>query len=135
MKTFVKAAVLFVILSTWAALLLRPAEAGAWPQAWMKEQESEAAASGQSARGMKLFDDKCARCHGADGRGRTVIGGILGVPDFTDEKWWGEEKSESRFVNSITNGKGEMPAFGRKLSRREISTLAAYVRGFRKADH
>jgi mono/diheme cytochrome c family protein len=58
---------------------------------------------------------------------------MLGAPDFRDEKWK-MEKSESRFVHSITNGKGEMPAFGKKLTKREISSLADYVRDFGKAD-
>lgn len=133
MKTFGKIALLFITLSLYAGLLLQPSSrAGTWPQTGAGKQESESVASGQAARVTKLFDEKCARCHGADGRGHTVIGDMLGAPDFTNEKWWKEEeKSESRFVHSIANGKGDMPAFGKKLSRREVSNLAAYVRGFR----
>ena len=134
MKTFVKILLLFITLSLCAGLLFQPSSrAGTWPQTDAGGQKSESVASGQAARVTKLFDKKCARCHGADGRGKTIIGEMLGAPDFMDEKWK-VEKSESQFVHSITNGKGEMPAFGKKLSKREISSLADYVRGLGKAD-
>jgi mono/diheme cytochrome c family protein len=138
MKTFVKITLLFITMSLCAGLLLRSSHAvvAARPGRVASEQEeSESTASVQAARAAKLFDDKCARCHGADGRGHTIIGGMLGVPDFTNERWWAKEKSEGRLVNSITNGKGDMPAFSKKLSRREISILAAHVRGFRNVTH
>ena len=133
MKTFVKISLIFITLSLCVGLLLqRSSHAETWPQKGVAVQESQSVTSEQAASVTKLFDEKCARCHGADGRGHTMIGGMLGAPDFTDEKWWKEEeKSERRFVHSITNGKGEMPAFGKKLSRREISSLADHVRGFR----
>jgi mono/diheme cytochrome c family protein len=124
MKRLVKCSVLFATLSLCAGFALRSSQAGA--------ERSETVASAQAVQAAKLFDEKCARCHGLDGRGHTVIGGMLGAPDFTDENWWGAEKSERRFVHSITDGREEMPAFGKKLSRREITALAAYVTGFRK---
>jgi mono/diheme cytochrome c family protein len=134
MKTFVKTSLIFIILLLCVGLLLlqRSSRAENWPQKGVAGQESQSIASEQAASIPKLFDEKCARCHGADGRGHTMIGGMLGAPDFADEKWWKEEeKSERRFVHSITNGRGNMPAFGKKLSRREIRSLADYVRGFR----
>lgn len=86
----------------------------------------------RAAQAKALFGEKCARCHGADGRGRTTLGEMLSAPDFTDERFWGDEKSERRLVNSIAAGKGEMPAFGKKLSKRDIGGLADHVRAFRK---
>ena len=104
---------------------------GGWQARAGLQQGSEGKES-RAAQAKALFGEKCARCHGADGRGRTTLGEMLSAPDFTDERFWGEEKSERRLVNSITGGKGEMPAFGKKLSKREISGLADYVRSFRK---
>ena len=92
------------------------------------------AVDNHSTQTAELFKDRCARCHGEDGRGQTVVGRMVGAPDFTKEGWWDEEKDERRFVLSIAEGKGEMPAFGRKLSRPEIKALAAYVKTFRKAE-
>ena len=87
------------------------------------------------ARTRALFNDKCARCHGEDGRGETHTGEMLGAPDFTDEKWWKETKGDGRFIHSVTNGKEAMPAFGKKLSKQEITFLVAYVRRFGKPAH
>ena len=120
MKTLVKSSLLIltVMLCAWQA---RPAP-----------QEKGVAENKESAQTAEMFKDRCARCHGEDGRGQTVIGQMVGAPNFTDETWWNEEKGERRFVRTITEGKGEMPAFGKKLTRSEIRALAAYVKTFRK---
>ena len=120
MRTFVKSSLLILtlLLCAWQA---RPA-----PQ---EKTESE---NKESTQTPALFREKCARCHGEDGRGQTVLGQMVDAPNFTDEHWWNEEKNEHRFVRSITDGKGEMPPFGKKLTRTEIRALAAYVRTFRK---
>ena len=95
-------------------------------------KESESLSPEELARTKVLFEEKCSRCHGSDGRGKTVTGEMLSAPDFTDEEWWKEGKSVKRLVTSVTEGKDAMPAFGKKLTQREIGALAAYVRTFRK---
>ena len=104
---------------------------GGW-QARAGLREDAGGKEAKAAQTKALCAEKCARCHGADGRGRTVLGEMLSAPDFTDEKFWDGAKGDGRLVNSIIEGKGEMPAFGKKLSKREIGGLAEYVRGFRK---
>jgi mono/diheme cytochrome c family protein len=86
----------------------------------------------QIARAKTLFKERCSRCHGRDGDGGTTIGAMLDVPDFTDPKWWAKEPADARLIYSVTNGKNEMPAFGRKITKREIESLIAYVRLFNK---
>jgi mono/diheme cytochrome c family protein len=81
-----------------------------------------------------LYRSNCARCHGADGRGDTPLGKTFNAPDFTDQKWWQEHAAITNtrsLVSIVTNGKGGMPAFGKKLNRSEINKLVAYVRRFR----
>lgn len=102
-------------------------------QVALSARESESVSPERLARAKTHFAEKCARCHGADGRGRTVTGEMLGVPDFTDEKWWKEDRTDARLITSVTEGRDEMPPFGRKLTRREIAALVAYVRRFNKA--
>lgn len=122
MKTFAKSSLLILtlLLCAWQA---RPAP-----------QEVADAENRETTQTPALFKEKCARCHGEDGRGQTVIGRMVGAPNFTDEGWWDDEKHERRFARSITEGKGEMPPFGKKLTRTEIKALAAYVKTFRKAE-
>lgn len=83
-----------------------------------------------------LFRTNCARCHGADGRGDTPLGHTYNSPDFTDNGWWQKHSDitgTKSLVSIVMNGKGGMPAFGKKLKSVEIKLLVNYVRRFRKA--
>jgi cytochrome c553 len=76
-----------------------------------------------------LYENKCAKCHGKDGRAKSFAGKLKGARNFTDPKWQ-SDTSDEHIVNSITNGKKGMPAFGTKLSEAEIASLAGYIRSF-----
>jgi mono/diheme cytochrome c family protein len=84
----------------------------------------------------ELFNQNCARCHGADGRGDTPSGHLYKTPDFTDDDWW---KKNAKIANApslrrlVTRGSGAMPAFGKKLTRPQIDRLVEKVRKFRKS--
>jgi mono/diheme cytochrome c family protein len=82
-----------------------------------------------------LYRTNCARCHGADGRGDTPLGQTYNSPDFTDSAWWQKHSDitgTKSLVSILMNGKGGMPAFGKKLKSAEIKALVNYVRRFRK---
>lgn len=133
MNILVKGLVLLLALLMCGGYAVLSSRAGA--QETQTGKESETISDEQLARAKTVFQERCARCHGADGRGQTVVGGMLGVPDFTDAKWWKEDKSDKRLITSVTEGKGEMPAFGKKLTRQEIRALVSHVRRFGKARH
>ena len=127
---------MFAALWLCAGYVVRSSRAGTAAQQKGEEREESGSMSRQElARTRALFNEKCARCHGEDGRGETQTGEMLGVPDFTDEKWRKEAKGDNRFIHSVTNGKDAMPAFGKKLSKQEIAALVAYVRRFGKPAH
>ena len=101
---------------------------------------SEISTGAQSKRKPSVTEDlyrtNCARCHGADGRGDTPLGHTYNSPDFTDNAWWQKHSditSTRSLVSIVMNGKGGMPAFGKKLKNAEIKALVNYVRKFRKA--
>ncbi len=71
----------------------------------------------------ELFLRNCARCHGADGKSQTALGKSLDAPDLAAHK-----HSLKKNILIITNGDGEMPAFGKKLKKADIAALAKYVR-------
>ena len=77
------------------------------------------------------FDDKCASCHGKDGRGKTFKGKLSHARDLTSGEWQ-NDVSDERLFNSISNGRNKMPAFKKKLSEAQIDELVAYVRRFRR---
>jgi cytochrome c5 len=74
-----------------------------------------------------LFGSECATCHGKDGRAKTFKAKLNHARNLTDAAWQAEVTDE-RLYNSIHNGKGKMPAFGKKLSDSQINALVTYVR-------
>ncbi len=74
-----------------------------------------------------LFTSECATCHGKDGQAKTFKAKFNHARNLTDAKWQAEATDE-RLYNSIRNGKGKMPAFGKKLSDSQINALVAFVR-------
>ena len=78
----------------------------------------------------RLFKQKCAKCHGQDGAGNNY-GQIIGTTNLTNPEWQ-ERADDKRIINSIKHGRGQMPAFGEKLSEEQITSLMLYVRTLRK---
>ncbi len=74
-----------------------------------------------------LYSQKCALCHGKDGKG-TPTGKKMGSKDLTTLKL-----SQEQVVNDIANGKGKMPAFKGKITDAQIDALAKYVTGLEKS--
>ena len=85
----------------------------------------------QVERGRAVYSDRCVRCHGADGQGRTRLGETVEPPDLSDPAFQ-RGRSNARMVNSVSNGRGQMPAFKKKLSRQDIAASVAYVRTLRR---
>ena len=85
----------------------------------------------RAGKGREVFVAHCARCHGADGMSHTSMGEMTQAPDLTDAGWQAR-RSAARMIASVTNGRGEMPAFKRKLSRQEIAAAVAYVRTLKR---
>jgi mono/diheme cytochrome c family protein len=74
----------------------------------------------------------CARCHGADGQSNTPMGKVYDAPNLADAAWWKRERAgDKRLHASIRDGRGGMPAFGKKLSKEEINALVALVKTFK----
>jgi cbb3-type cytochrome c oxidase subunit III len=85
----------------------------------------------QVERGRAVYTERCARCHGSDGQGHTRMGETVEPPDLSDPAWQ-RGRSNARMIASVTNGRGQMPAFKKKLSRQEIADSVAYVRTLRR---
>jgi len=77
------------------------------------------------------FDSKCASCHGKDGRAKSLHAKHVHARDLTDAAWQGNV-SDERLFNSISNGKGKMPDFKKKLSEDQIDALVRYVRQLKR---
>ncbi|PYF75873.1 c-type cytochrome [Pedobacter nutrimenti] len=85
-----------------------------------------ASATGQTntnvLSGKALFENKCIRCHGKDG-----TKGMFGAKNL----------QESRLANDIllriiSDGKGIMPSWKKKLSAEQLLLLIDYIKTLRK---
>jgi cytochrome c553 len=95
-----------------------------------------AALSARAEDAKTTYDNTCAKCHGADGKGDTKIGQKLGVKDFTDAKVQAELKDDAAFkvIKEGLKDKDDKtlmkPTEG--LSDDAIKGLVAYMRTFKK---
>jgi mono/diheme cytochrome c family protein len=80
-----------------------------------------------------IFLTHCAPCHGADGRARTPAARKLNVKDLTQSKL-PDAEIKRQIVDGRRDpaGKQQMPAFGDKLTDKQITALIAQVKAFRK---
>ena len=79
----------------------------------------------------ELYEKKCATCHGKDGQAKTFKAKFNHARNLTDAAWQ-TEVSDERIFNSITAGRGKMPAFDKKLTKEQIESLVAHVRSLKK---
>lgn len=83
------------------------------------------AASARAEDAKALFAQKCAACHGPDGKGKTPMAQKIGAKDLTGE----QNETIEALVKDIENGKPpKMTPFKGKLSPEQIKALAAYIK-------
>ena len=92
-----------------------------------------AAAIGRAAPAAENWENLCAKCHGADGKGQTKAGKKLSVKDYTDAKVQAELKDadmEKAILEGVNDkaGKERMKAYKEEISAAEAKELVAYVR-------
>ena len=71
------------------------------------------------------YKTNCASCHGPDGRG-SAVGKSLHAADFHSAQV--QQQSDDQLAGVIAEGRGNMPAFGTRLSKEQINALVKYVR-------
>ncbi|HEY6003691.1 MAG TPA: cytochrome c [Anaeromyxobacter sp.] len=79
--------------------------------------------AGAARADSALFAQKCASCHGKDGK-PSAVGQKMGAKDLS-----GTKLSEKELVTVISGGKGKMPAYKEKLTDDQIASLAKYIAG------
>lgn len=81
--------------------------------------------------GKAIYDAKCAKCHGVDGKGVDKFK-KQGVKDMTDPNWQ-KAHTDAKIKADINNGKGDfMPAWKGKLKPAEITAVVKHIRSFKK---
>jgi mono/diheme cytochrome c family protein len=95
------------------------------PAASLPHLESAHSSPADMQSGAKIFADKCADCHGPNGKG----GGQMKTPDFTNPAVQAVLSDET-VRKTILQGKPgtAMPAWGGKLSDSEVNAVTAFVK-------
>ncbi len=92
-------------------------------------------ALGFAAPAAENWDNHCAKCHGADGKGQTKVGKKLKLKDYTDAavqaKLTDEEIIKVTTEGVMVDGKEKMKAFKDELSADEIKDFVAFIRAFK----
>lgn len=88
----------------------------------------------QAAPASENWENLCAKCHGADGKGQTKIGKKLKLRDYTDAKVQAELSDEvlSKAITDgvFEDGKEKMKAF-KDLTPEEVKDLVEMIRKFK----
>ncbi len=81
----------------------------------------------QSEQGKQIFEDKCAPCHGSDGRGNGPAASLFNPPpaDFASPGFWQGDVNQ-KITSSVENGKGSMPAVD--LDSSQIKAVIDYMK-------
>jgi mono/diheme cytochrome c family protein len=73
--------------------------------------------------GKKLYDAKCAMCHGMDGVAKKMA---AGSKNFNDPAWKKEATSDG-IVKIIHDGRGKMKGLGDKVTEHDAKEIAEYL--------
>ena len=75
----------------------------------------------------KLYRANCSSCHGADGKGKNILGQKLKVPDLTSAAV--QDLNDQQLSDVISMGKGTMRGYKSALTPEKVARIAEYVRG------
>jgi cytochrome c553 len=94
-----------------------------------------AAWSARAGDAKAAYEQDCAKCHGADGKGATKMGQKLGCKDYTDAKVQSDltdVKATKAIKEGLKDGDKVLMKPTEGLSDDDIKGLVAYMRGFKK---
>ncbi len=87
----------------------------------------------------RLFEAKCATCHGDNGRAKTELGDEMGIADMTKAAYWkdltleGARKSVLEGIKRTVKGKEqEMKPFKDRLREDQVDALILYAASLKK---
>ena len=84
---------------------------------------TQAVFAGNPFSGAKVYNERCAMCHGANGKAV-----VAGTPDFLHTNILA--KPDYELSNFIKAGRGIMPSFQGVLKDQEILDVISYIRTF-----
>jgi mono/diheme cytochrome c family protein len=85
------------------------------------------AAAADLELGKKVYEKKCAACHGADGKGNAKMEKALNakIPPLAAAA----EKTDAELLKLVSEGKKPMPSFQKGLSKDELEAVVHFAKG------
>ncbi|MBI2016674.1 MAG: cytochrome c [Candidatus Rokubacteria bacterium] len=85
------------------------------------------AAAADLELGKKVYEKKCAACHGADGKGNAKMEKALNakIPPLAAAA----EKTDAELLKLVSEGKKPMPSFQKGLSKDELEAVVQFAKG------
>jgi mono/diheme cytochrome c family protein len=87
----------------------------------------------------RLFEAKCATCHGDDGRAKTELGLEMGIADMTKAAYWKELTLEvarrevlEGLKRTVKGKEQEMKPFKDRLTPEQVDALVLYGASLKK---
>jgi len=84
-----------------------------------------APARADKAAAEAAYKQKCAMCHGADGKGKEA----MKTRDLSSTEV--QKQSDEEISGIITNGKGKMPAY-KAMTADQVKDMVAFIRSLKK---
>jgi mono/diheme cytochrome c family protein len=76
------------------------------------------------------FRQKCATCHGPDGKADTPAGKAMKVRSFASPEI--AKMTDEQLADIIEKGQGKMPKYGASMKPEEIKAMVGYIRTLAK---
>jgi len=89
-----------------------------------------ALASADHVKGKRIFTQYCAGCHGPEGKGDGYL--LLGPEPANLTRPATKTKSDAALLQTIHEGKTNMPSWKVRLSENESRAVLAYIRALAK---
>ena len=86
--------------------------------------------SADQAKGRRIFTHSCAGCHGPDGNGDGYL--LLGPEPANLTRPATKTKSDAALLQTIHEGKPNMPSWKTRLSEEDSRAVLAYIRTLKK---
>jgi mono/diheme cytochrome c family protein len=95
--------------------------------------ETSTASADPLTDGAQVYKERCVLCHGAEGKGDGVgAAGLNPKPRNHTDGSYMKTRTDADLIGVITNGKGQMPAWGKILTEQQIQHVLVYVRTLAK---
>jgi mono/diheme cytochrome c family protein len=113
-----------------------PANADGWqiPPGAPEEKNPIPQSEQTIARGKQIYESKCRRCHGPEGRGDGPDADPDHMPEDLSDPSRASRNPDGVMFYKVWNGrkKPKMPAFKTELSREEVWTVIHFAKTLRK---